>query len=83
MLVYRPAMTDPAIIAVLYFGSPGALCLAGLVLWSFRKAGGGDPAVDAQRLQAMAGLVMALLAAAIVYGLIIFSQKFEPSGAPV
>ena len=43
MLVYRPLMTDLTILLVLYFGSPGALCLAILVLWVHR----GEPDLDA------------------------------------
>jgi len=77
MLVYRPMMTDPTVAAVLWFGSPGALCLAGLVLWAYRKESSEDPGVVAQRLQAKVAIVLAVLAAAIVYGLIIGSQKIE------
>lgn len=78
MLFYRPAMTDWTVLLVLYFGSPGALCFAGLVLWAHRKDAPGDPAVAAQRAQAKVGIVLAVLAAAIVYGLIILSEKLEP-----
>ncbi len=77
MLVYRPAMTDPTVTAVLYFGSPGAMCFAGLVLWAHRKEPSDDPGVMAQRLQAKFAIVLAVLAAAIVYGLIICSTKIE------
>jgi hypothetical protein len=65
-------------VAVLYFGSPGAICLAGLVLWAYRNHGRDDPATQNQRLQAKIAIGLALVAAAIVYGLILFSQKFEP-----
>ena len=75
MLVYRPAMTDATVTAVLWFGAPGAMCLAGLVLWAYRDEGSGDEGVVAQRLQAKVAIVLAVLAAAIVYGLIIGSQK--------
>lgn len=78
MLIYRPAMTDLTVLLVLYFGAPGALCLAGLVLWAHRKDNSADPAIAAQRVQAKVAIALAILAAAIVYGLIIFSEKLEP-----
>ena len=78
MLLYRPAMTDLTILLVLYFGAPGALCLAGLVLWAYRKQGAPDPAIASQRLQAKVAIPLAILAAAVVYGLIIFSHKLDP-----
>ncbi len=77
MLVYRPAMTDQTVTTVLYFGSPGAMCFAGLVLWAYRKEPSDDPGVLAQRFQAKFAIVLAVLAAAIVYGLIIGSHKIE------
>ena len=77
MLVYRPLMTEWAVTAVLWFGSPGAICFAGLVLWAYRKETGDDPGVTAQRVQAKVAIVLAVLAAAIVYGLIIGSTKIE------
>lgn len=78
MLLYRPTMTDLTVLLVLYFGAPGALCFAGLVLWAHRKEVSNDPAVAAQRMQAKVAIALALLAAAIVYALIIFSEKLEP-----
>jgi len=78
MLIYRPAMTDLTILLVLYFGAPGALCFAGLVLWAHRKDQSADPAIAAQRVQAKVAILLAVVAAAIVYGLIIFSQKLDP-----
>lgn len=36
-----------------------------MVLWSFRKAGNGDPAVGAQRMQAKVGIGLALAALAL------------------
>ena len=77
MLVYRPAMTDITILLVLYFGSPGAICFAGLVLWAHRRNAAHDAAIVAQRRQAKAAIAMALFAAAVVYALIIASQKSE------
>ncbi len=78
MLLYRPAFTDTTVVLVLYFGSPGALCFAGLILWAFRKEDSTDPGMTSQRTQCVAAIIMALLAAAIVYVLIIQSEKFIP-----
>ncbi len=75
MLLYRPAMTDLTIPLVLYFGSPGSICFAGLVLWAHRKDDSPEPAVLSQRLQAKAAIGLAVFAAAIVYALIIGSHK--------
>jgi hypothetical protein len=77
MLFYRPAMTDPAILLILYFGAPGALCLAGLTLWANRTDDNPEPAILAQRLQSKVAITLALGAAAIVYALIIRSHKIE------
>lgn len=78
MVVYRSAFNDVGVVLVLWFGAPGALCFAGLVLWSLRKEAGVDPNVRNQRIQAKVAMVLALLAAAIVYLLIIFSHKLDP-----
>jgi len=78
MLVYRPAMTDVAIVLVLYFGSPGSVCFAGLVLWAYRKDHSVDAHVAAQRLQAKVAIALAILAAVIVYLLLIGSHKLVP-----
>ncbi len=77
MLLYRPAMTDPAILLILYFGVPGALCFAGLTLWANRTDDHPEPGILAQRLQSKVAITFALAAAAIVYALIIGSQKIE------
>lgn len=76
MWAYRPAFTDASITIVLYFAAPGAMCLAGLVLWAYRK----EPpqaGIDSQRLQAKVAVLLALASAVIVYALIIGSDKFE------
>jgi hypothetical protein len=78
MLVYRPVMTDIAITIVLYFGSPGAMCFGGLVLWANRKEKMPEPGIIAQRVQCKVAITMAIVAAAIVYGLIIGSDKLVP-----
>lgn len=77
MLAYRPAMSDRAIVLILYFGAPGALCLAGLTLWAHRTDEDPEPGILAQRLQSKVAITLALAAAAIVYGLIIGSHKIE------
>ncbi len=83
MLLYRPAFTDLTVTAVLYFTAPGAMCLAGLVLWAYRKEPkGADPGIQAQRLQAKVAIALAILSAAIVYTLIIRSEKLEPIEPP-
>lgn len=78
MVVYRPAFTDWTVVLVLYFGSPGAMCLAGLMLWAHRKDADTDAGLQAQRLQARIAITLAIVAAAIVYLLVIFSTKLEP-----
>jgi len=78
MAVYRPSMTNITVTAVLSLGCPGALCLAGLTLWAHRKADAPDLGIAARRIQAKVAIGMALAAAAIVYLLIIFSQKLMP-----
>lgn len=79
MVVYRPAFTDLNVTLVLYFGSPGSLCLAGLVLWAHRKAVPPEPGIVAQRLQAKVAIGMAVVAAALVYVLVIGSEKLAPN----
>ena len=78
MLLYRPAFTDWAVTAVLWFGAPGAMCFAGLTLWAHRDDGRDDLGIVARRIQAKAAIGMSVLAAAIVYALIILSTKLEP-----
>lgn len=78
MMVYRPAFTDATVTAVLWFGAPGAFCFAGLTLWAHRYDGKDDLGIVARRIQAKAAIGMGVVAAAIVYTLIIFSTKLEP-----
>ncbi len=75
MLGYRPMFTDVTVTLVLYAGSPGALCLAGLVLWAYRKDGSSDPGISAQRLQAKVAIALASLAIVIVYALVIAAEE--------
>jgi len=81
MLVHRPAFTDWTVVLVLYFGAPGAMCLAGLTLWAHREEkSADDPGLAARRVQSVTAIVLSILAAAIVYGLIICSRKLTPEG---
>jgi hypothetical protein len=75
MLIYRPAFGDLALTLVLYFGTPGSLCLALLVLWTHRRDQSPAPPVTAQRLQARVAVALSLTAIAITYGLVIFAQR--------
>jgi hypothetical protein len=77
MAAYRPAMTDVTVVLVLYLGAPGSLCLAGLTLWAHRADTNADPGVVARRVQAKAAIAMSIVAAGIVYLLIVFSQKIN------
>lgn len=78
MLVHRPWFTDVTVPLVVMFGSPGSLCLCGIVLWALRKEDSSDPAIVAQRRQAKVGIALALTAAAIVYLLVIFAEQRSP-----
>ena len=77
MLVYRPALTDLTLTLVLYFGAPGAMCLGGLVLWAHRKDDDPDLGLKARRLQSKVGIALAIVAAAIVYGLIMAAEPIQ------
>lgn len=79
MIVHRPLLTDTTIPVVLWLGAPGSICLAGTVLWAYRKEGWDDPGIVAQRRQAKVAITLAVLAAGMVYGLIIGSHKFVPN----
>ncbi len=75
MLVYRPAFTDFAVALVLWLGAPLAMCLAGLTVWAYRKESTADPGLQARRAQCWTAIGISILAAAIVYALIIGSHK--------
>lgn len=77
MFLHRPLFTDVAVVLVLWVGAPGAMCLAGLVLWAYRKDTSHDAGVSGQRMQAKIAMAMAGGAAAIVYLLIIYSHKLN------
>ncbi len=74
MVVYRPAFNDVMVLINLYFISPLALTLAGLVLWSTRKRAA---EFAAARLQAKVGAVLALAAAALIYMLVAGAQRLS------
>ena len=78
MLLYRPAMSDWMIVALLYFLIPISLCLAIIVLWVNRKEDSEDKNVQNQNLQAKVGIGLAVVGWIITYGLIIGSEKIEP-----
>jgi len=82
MVLHRPAMTDWTVTLVLYFGSPGSLCLAGLTLWAHRNEDSADAGVVARRVQAKVAIGLSVVAAALVYALIIFSLKIMPIDDP-
>lgn len=81
MLIWRPAFTDFWVWFVLWLGAPGTMCIAGLVLWSYRKDEVDEPGIAAQRTQCKVAIFLAIAAAAIVYLLIIRSEKL-PGGLP-
>ncbi len=78
MLFWRPAFTDWSVPFVLWLGAPGTMCIAGLVLWSYRKDKSGDRGIAARRLQCKVAIGLAIVAAAIVYYLIINAQQVPP-----
>ncbi len=75
MLLWRPAFTDLSVWFVLWLGSPGTMCAAGMLLWGYRKHDGSEPGIAAQRIQCKVAIAVAIAAAAIVYALIIRSEK--------
>ncbi|NOS99328.1 MAG: hypothetical protein HOP29_01725 [Phycisphaerales bacterium] len=81
MAVHRPAFTDLSVWLVLWLGAPGAMCLAGMVLWSYRKDVVAGRGVRAQRMQCKVAIAMALVGAAIVYVLVIGAEEI-PGGLP-
>ena len=78
MLFWRPAFTDITVPFVLWLGSPGTMCIAGLVLWSSRKEKDHDEGMAAQRLQCKVAIFLAIAAAAVVYYLIINADQVLP-----
>ena len=87
MALYRPAFVDWTIPIALY-GSAAAICFGGLVLWSHRTHTDGeaevDPGIAAQRMQSKVAIGLAVVAATIVYLLVIYAepvQRIEATGA--
>ena len=79
MLLWRRAFTDLTVWLVLWLGAPGTMCLAGLVLWAYRKRDPDESGVAAQRVQCKIAIALAAGAAAVVYALIIGAQQI-PAG---
>lgn len=75
MVLYRPLFTDLNVLLIVYFGAPGAMCLAGLVLWAHRKDGALDAGLQAQRVQSKIAIALAVAAAGMVYALVMFSDR--------
>ena len=67
MVAYPPAVTEWTLILFLELLAPLTLCLAGIVLWSYRKDRSNDPPIAAQRLQAKIAITLTLIACALVY----------------
>ena len=78
MLIHRPAFTDLTVLLVLWLGSPGTMCTAILVLWSYRKEKAHDTGLAAQRTQCKVAIGLAIAAAAIVYALVIRADRIPP-----
>ncbi len=76
MVLYRPAFHDVLVLIEMYFACPLSLMFGGLVLWATRQEKSQN---TAPRLQAKVGITLALLAAAMVYGLVAFADRL---GAP-
>lgn len=75
MLLWRPAFTDLNVWLVLWLGAPGTMCVAGLVLWAYRKRDADEPGVTPQRIQCKVAIAFALAATAIVYALVMGAQR--------
>ncbi len=78
MLFWRQSFTDFHIWLVLWLGAPGTMCVAGMVLWSYRNEYVPEPSIVAQRLQCKVAIGLAILSAAIVYALIFGAEEFDP-----
>lgn len=67
MLIHPPVANEVTFVLVLYFGAPGAMCLAGMVLWAHRKETSNGSEVAGQRRQAKVAIFLALAGASVVY----------------
>ncbi len=76
MVLYRPAFNDVLLLIEMYFACPMSLMFGGLVLWATRREKSQNVA---PRLQAKVGITLALLAAAVVYGLVAFADRLVPA----
>ncbi len=75
MVFYRPAFNDVLVLINLYFCCPGTICIAGLLLWAYRKEAAVDAGIIAQRLQAKVAIALALAASAIIYVLVASANR--------
>ncbi len=78
MVVWRSMFNDWTVPLILWLGSPGTICIAGMVLWSYRKDSSFDPGITAQRVQCKVAIGLAITAAAIVYALIFNAEEVPP-----
>ncbi len=72
MVLYRPAFHDVLLLVEMYFACPLSLMFGGLLLWATRREKSQNAA---PRLQAKVGITLALVAAAMVYGLVAFADR--------
>jgi hypothetical protein len=81
MVIWRPAFNDFTVWLLLWLACPGTMCIAGLVLWAYRKQDVDEPGVRAQRIQCWVAIALATVAAAVVYLLVVRAQRV-PAGLP-
>lgn len=74
MVAYRPAFNDLVLLIHMYFMCPLSMTFGGLVLWSTRRE---KSQLRRARLQAKVGIVMAVVAAAIVYLLVALAEPIN------
>ena len=72
MVLYRPAFHDVLLLIEMYLACPLSLMFGGLLLWATRQEKSQNAA---PRLQAKVGITLALVAAAVVYGLVAFADR--------
>ncbi len=76
MVLYRPAFHDVLLLIEMYFACPLSLMFGGLLLWATRQEKSQN---TAPRLQAKVGITLALVAAAMVYGLVALADRLVPA----
>jgi len=73
MVLWPPAFND-ILLPIDLWGCCLSMCLAGLVLWSHRKDTSPEAGVRMQRLQCKVAVALSLVAAALVYALVIAAE---------